>query len=153
MTKHQLRMGKASEKDLESLYDFFHCLEYVNDSPYALTKDNIKEEYEDGGDHLHLLLECFNDDNEFEYELFVQMSENFIGHRWRRVVSNCETLINNVCDPEKTYLDFNEEIKNAVSLKDVKQMCEDIYNKKETINNFTQYWEDKEKEILKEQEE
>lgn len=153
MGKNQIRMGKATEKDIESLYDFFHCLEYVNGSHYTLTKDKVKEEYDDGSGFLHLLLECFDTENYFDYKLFAEMSEKFIGHSWRRVVSNCDILIDNVCDPEKTYLDFKKEIKNAISLEDVKEICEDIYDKRETIKDFAQYWENKEKEILAEQEE
>lgn len=76
-----IRMGRATEADVEAVWDFFHWLqEQVEEEPYV---------------EIYLL--------EGQLE---QVEASF-----NRVVLGYQTLVESACDPSLSYLDWKPEIK------------------------------------------
>lgn len=144
-----LRMAKATETDMKLVRKFLQYVEYV--SKTNVTKQGLVDDWGEDSDYYTDLSTCF-EDGQFEHEYFVEMVETAIGHRWERIVFGYEVLFENTCDPKKTYLDFKPELKNVLSLPEVKELCEEIHNKKGEIDDFSVFWADKEKELLEQKE-
>lgn len=85
------RMAKPSEADFEAMLDFFNGL------------DERCEGWLDAPDDL----------GEWVFNTF----DDKVGYVWRRVLWAYDTLLNNCADldPDKSYLDFNAEIKEALT--------------------------------------
>jgi hypothetical protein len=112
MAKHGLRMAKADKKDIESTQMFLHALETINDSHFKI------EDWDDGENRgngfYDLLKSMLDEDGEPDTESILFAFNRSCACRWRRVVLGADILIDSVCDPDKDYLDYKPELKNAV---------------------------------------
>lgn len=123
-------MAKASEKDIQELYDFFNTLEIMSNLDFCL--EDWKNEKEKNEERFYRLLKKLaNKDGEFDSEKFIEYWKDSLSVRWRRVVGGLDVLINNVCDPDKSYLDYKPEI-----LKAIEMFGESEYDEKEMIETI-----------------
>jgi len=92
-TVHKIRMAKPSSEDFETVLDFFNTL---------------NEKVED-----------FHDIDDEDLGKWVrEVFENKVSFVWQRVLWAYDTLLNNCVDldPDKSYLDFNADIKAGLAL-------------------------------------
>ncbi len=105
-TKHSLKMAKASPEEVENLRRFFNTVE--------------------------TMFEKYNWQND---EQFIKvLKKKFNQVQWQRVVMGYEILVENMCDPNLSYLDYKPEIKNSYDNSDLEKAFESGYF--EGINSF-----------------
>ena len=118
-----MKVARATEEEIDKVYDFINTMDNLldNRSWYAV-EERWKEWDDDDTDKKQLLqieedLKCcgIEDSKVVLYE--------FIKKKWRevnyngslqRVVANADVLIDNVCDPNVSYLEFKPELKEAI---------------------------------------
>jgi len=99
----QMRMAKASKEDIEKCIQFFNFIEEFMEHG---TFTPFNEEFEEESIEL--------DDNQFVERLRKMWGGPFrrpgVDCSWRRVVNGCDILIDNVCDPNASTLEWKPEI-------------------------------------------
>ena len=108
MGKHQMRMAKATPKDLKKMYLANHILEVFfgkwSNSPEDITPTDF-EHFEDPWQQ-RFIMELFEDGKPNFEQVARIIHSLFDCGSHGRVVMGCEILIDNVCDPNKDYLDY-----------------------------------------------
>lgn len=110
-----LRMAKASEKDIKTLRTWLQ----FNDE---LSKINPSNEYEwnslkndwEGEDDFMQIINSISDEDGFNMEYYFDYYNHKISYIHMRIILGYEILLDNCCNPELDYLDFNAEIKEAL---------------------------------------
>lgn len=100
-----MTLAKASKEDIKKITIFFQQWDALHDDGWEVDMWD-EEEVE--------TLPVKPDSNKriSERDFFRAWHER-ISYRWMRVVRGCDVLIDNCCDPDKDYLDFKPELKNA----------------------------------------
>lgn len=118
MAKHGLTVAKAKKSEFKLVWGFVHAMEALFDR-----RGGFVEEWwtwpDDEKDYKQLRkiqkeLGCDEEDNEVVLE-FVKRKfreANYYGS-FGRILFDCETLIENCCDPKLDYLEFKPSIMNA----------------------------------------
>ena len=118
MTKRGLTVAKAEKSEFKLVWGFVHAMEALFDQ-----RGGFVEEWwtwpDDDKDYKQLRkiqkeLDCDEEDDEVVLE-FVKRKfreANYCGS-FGRILFNCETLIENCCDPELDYLEFKPSIMYA----------------------------------------
>lgn len=118
MTKRGLTVAKAEKSEFKLVWGFVHAMEALFDQ-----RGGFVEEWwtwpEDDKDYKQLRkiqkeLGCDEEDDEVVLE-FVKRKfreANYSGS-FGRILFNCETLIDNACDPKLDYLEFKPSIMYA----------------------------------------
>jgi hypothetical protein len=109
MATRKMRMAKASDKDIETLIDFFNLMEIVEASNFCIS------DWEDDED-IYPKLKPYMKLRDFDYAEFYHRWEPVLATRWRRVVFGCQILIESCCDPKLSYLEHKPEMKAAMKL-------------------------------------
>ena len=105
-----MKMAKASEEDISLLATFFNQWEALDRCHWDVEDWDIEEKQS---------LPCrVETDNTVQEVDFFSSWMPKIDHRWRRVVLGCSMLIENVCDPDKDYLDYKPELKKLMQTQD-----------------------------------
>ena len=97
-----MRMAKASEKDIQSVIEFFQAIEEFME--YGTSQDGEESVAIDDAQFVEKLRDMWG-------HMFGPAKVN---GAWLRVVFGCANLIANCCDPSVDYLDWKPEIKAAV---------------------------------------
>lgn len=108
MAKHGIRMAKATPEDLKKMHLANQILEVFfgkwTNYPESITPEDF--------DHFtpkekSFIKEIFNEDGEVDFQEVCRVIHSlFDCGSHGRVVMGCEILIDNVCDPNKDYLDY-----------------------------------------------
>jgi hypothetical protein len=118
VVKHKLTVAKAKKSEFKLVWGFVHAMEALFDR-----RGGFVEEWwtwpDDDKDYKQLRkiqkeLGCDEEDNEVVLE-FVKRKfreANYCGS-FGRILFDCETLIENCCDPKLDYLEFKPSIMNA----------------------------------------
>jgi hypothetical protein len=102
-----MRLSKTTEKEIDSLMDLLIEVERFHDNDRFNNLSNIDwSEYE--------IL------SKFDHENYETMFDDLIKHisniHFKRILSNCTTLLENCADPNLDYLEFNPDIKMGLEL-------------------------------------
>jgi hypothetical protein len=117
--KRGLTVAKADKEEFERVWDFVHVMERLFDDRGFLSHDewwNWDDEEEDKQElrKIQQELGCDEEDEEILLEFIKRRwsSANYSGS-FGRILFDCETLIDNCCDPELDYLEFKPSIMYA----------------------------------------
>ena len=83
------------------------------DPTYSNDWNAFKKDWEDDKDWDSIISHC-EDDEGFNWEYYFDYYRSNISHIHMRIIFGYEVLVDNVCDPELDYLDYNKEIKEAL---------------------------------------
>lgn len=112
-----MRMAKASQQDVDKLrtwLQFNDELCKINPTSendwYRFKKDWSSE------DDFNKIIEHCECEKLFDWDYYMDYYLTYISNIHMRVIFGFELLLNNACDPELNYLDFNKEIKKGLEL-------------------------------------
>lgn len=114
-----LRLSKASN---DHIYTLRNWLQF-NDELCKIDVDNewewnrFMEDWADEEDFSEIIKYC-NVDGFFTVEGYMNYYQQRISHIHTRIILGYSTLLENCCDPDLDYLDFNKEIKELFKNKD-----------------------------------
>jgi len=109
MSNHSLKVGKTSEKEIDSLFDFFNELSWLSD---ALDNKYLEDVELDADFEI---LSKFDKKNP---EIFIQeIADHAKSLFYERVLTNCQVLLDNVADPNLSHLDWKPELKQLFAPK------------------------------------
>lgn len=110
-----LRMAKASQEDINKLRTWLQ----FNDELCKIDAENeyewgrLKEDWEDEDDFQKIIKYCENEGG-FSWESYMDYYRSYISHIHMRIILGFEILLDNCCDSELDYLEFNQDIKQAL---------------------------------------
>jgi hypothetical protein len=114
-----MKVAKASKDDIQTMRDFFAVWEELERGNYQITKQEVKEYWQEDDRMFKLLMpyavDEINDWDDVEGDTQVKFLNDWFGKvSWRkdRVIFGCEIMIDNACDPDKDYLAFKPEFAN-----------------------------------------
>lgn len=108
-------MAKAPQKHVDRLRIWMQFNDELTkiDPTYSNDWEAFKKDWEDEDDFMKIIKHCEDDDG-FNWEYYFDYYRCEISHIHMRVILGYEILVDNCCDPELDYLDFNKEIKKAL---------------------------------------
>lgn len=118
MAKHGLTVAKAKKSEFKLVWDFVNAMEALFDSRgvfnqpwWEWPKDD--KEYKELR-KIQKELDCSKDDDAILFEFIKRKFQkaNYSGS-FGRILLDCETLIDNCCDPKLDYLEFKPSIMYA----------------------------------------
>ena len=110
-----MRMAKAPEEQVDKLRNWLK----FNDELCKIDPtdehewENFKSDWSDDEDFSHIIDNCGDEDG-FNWEYYFNYYRSYISHIHFRILFGYKVLIDNCCDPELDYLEFNKEIKEAL---------------------------------------
>ena len=110
-----MRLAKAKEKDVDTLRIWMQ----FNDALCEIDTENeydwraLKKDWEGEEDFAPIIKWCDKDDY-FSAEGYFNYYRIYVSHIHGRITLGYTTLVDNCCDPDLDYLDFNKEIKEAI---------------------------------------
>ncbi len=112
-----MRVSKASQKSIDKLRAFLQLTEQISkiDIDYKADWKDLKNDWEDDEDFSTIIKEI-EDENGFNPQLYFDYFKSDISHLYGRILFGFETLIDNCCNPDVDYLDFNDDIKKGLEL-------------------------------------
>ena len=139
MSKVNLRVAKATERDFDNITSFVNSMDSLFDEfgEYEPESDKDKELIDRIAKEM--------DESKHDYGVILEFirrkfkEANYCGS-FRRVVFNAMTLIENCCDESISYLDFKPEIKYAErdALEKVKSIIKDGRNSGKTAEQIVE---------------
>ena len=123
-----MKVAKADEKEFDKVYDFINVMDDLFDSRFFSHEEEWRN-WDDDDEDKKLLLEIEEEVKETDGEDVWGGVDNrlilyeFIKRKWKkvnwggsfqRIVTDAEVLIENTCDPNLDYLEFNPEIREAM---------------------------------------
>lgn len=110
-----MRMSKASKEHVDKLRSWMQFNDELCkiDPTYSNDWNAFKKDWEDDKDWDSIISHC-EDDEGFNWEYYFDYYRSNISHIHMRIIFGYEVLVDNVCDPELDYLDYNKEIKEAL---------------------------------------
>lgn len=111
-----MRLGKATQKDIDKLRIWLEFNDELSkiDPSNSFAWENFKDDWNEDKD-FSPIIKKIQVGEEFDTEAYFDYYHNYISHIHFRIVLGYETLVNSVCDPNKSYLTFNESIEKAVN--------------------------------------
>lgn len=127
-TKHKLTVAKADKKEFKRVWGFVHAMEALFDGRSAFSCEEDWRDWPDDDKDKKILQKIEQDiiksdgadwngkaDNRIILYHFMKrkfLEANYSGS-FGRILFDCETLIDNCCDPKLDYLEFKPSIMNA----------------------------------------
>jgi hypothetical protein len=111
----KLRMSKAPQEHVDRLRRWMQFNDELCkiDPTNEFEWDELKKDWEDENDFKEIIKHC-EDDGEFSWEYYMDYYQSNISYIHMRIIFGYEVLVQNSCDPELDYLDYNKEIKSAL---------------------------------------
>ena len=124
-----MKVAKADKDDFERVWNFFIPVEALFDNRHGCYHDEDWRDWDDDDEDKKELLEIENQLREEEGEDIWGRVDNrlvlfeFIKRRFQaaeycggigRILTDAETLIESVCDPDLDYIEYRPEIKKAI---------------------------------------
>jgi hypothetical protein len=110
-----MRLAKAPQGEIDKLRiwmqfnDELCKIDPTNDIEW----ESFKSDWEDEEDFQKIIKYC-EDDEGFSFEYYLNYYNRKISHIHMRIIFGYETLVDNICDPELDYLDFNKDLKKVL---------------------------------------
>lgn len=102
-----MKLAKTNVEEIDNLLSILNELEYFN--TYHSNQDLSKIDWDE--------YEILNKFDHSDYQLFFNSVIQYICKiHFKRILWNCETMLENCADPNLDYLDFNENIKEGLKL-------------------------------------
>lgn len=126
--KRHLTVAKADKEEFERVWGFVHVMENLFDTRGFLSSEEDWRDWPDEDEDKQELLEIEKQIKDAEGDDWNGHADNrlilytFMKRRFKkanysgsfgRILFDCETLIDNCCDPELDYLEFKPEILHA----------------------------------------
>lgn len=123
-----MKVAKAEKEEFDKVYDFINIMDEFFDSRFFSHEEEWRN-WDDDDPDKKLLLKIEEEIRESDGADIWDGVDNrlilyeFIKRKWnevnccgsfQRIVTNAEVLIDNACDPELDYLEFNKEITQAL---------------------------------------
>jgi len=127
-TKHGLTVAKATKQEFKRVWGFVHAMENLFESRSFFSSEEDWREWDDTDPDKRLMLRIEKEliaDGEATWDGHPENDKilfAFIKHKWRevnhsgsvgRILFDCETLIDNCCDPKLDHLEFKPSIMYA----------------------------------------
>ena len=118
-----MKVARATEEEIDKVYDFINTMDNLLDNRRWYADDESWKEWDDDDTDKQQLLRIEEDLKCCGIEDSKVVLYEFIKKKWRevnyngslqRVVANADVLIDNVCDPNVSYLEFKPELKEAI---------------------------------------
>ncbi len=115
-----MRLAKAPEEHVDRLRIWMQ----FNDELCKIDPRNeyewnrLKEDWGDDESFSPIIKHCENSDGEFEFDYYMDYYSSHISHIHMRIIFGYSTLVENCCDPDLDYLDYNKEIKELFNKKE-----------------------------------
>jgi len=112
-----MRMAKAPQKHIDKLRNFLQFTEELCkiDPTNSREWEKLKEDWEDDEDYTEIIKDCESREG-FKYEFYFDFFQSNISHIYGRILMGYEVLVENACNPELDYLDYNDDIKKGLEL-------------------------------------
>jgi hypothetical protein len=110
-------MSKAPKDHIDKLRNWLQ----FNDELCKIDPENeyewegLKNDYEEDEDFFTIMKSCEDKDG-FSWGSYMRYYHSNISHIHMRIIFGFEVLIDNCCDPELDYLEFNNDIKKSLEL-------------------------------------
>jgi hypothetical protein len=108
-----MKMAKASQKHIDRLRSWMQ----FNDELCKIDPENsnewngLKKDWEQYVYFTPIIKHCENNDGRFIWEYYMDYYQSNISYIHGRILTGFEVLLDNVCDPELDYLDYNKYLK------------------------------------------
>lgn len=108
-----MRMAKAPKEHIDRLRRWMQ----FNDELCKIDPENsyewnkLKDDWEDDEDFKPIIKHCEDEQGRFIWEYYMDYYQSNISHIHMRIIFGFEVLLENVCDPDKDYLDYKKELK------------------------------------------
>ena len=118
-----MKVARATEEEIDKVYDFINTMDNLLDNRSWYADEESWKEWDDDDTDKKQLLQIEEDLKCCGIEDSKVVLYEFIKKKWRevnyngslqRVVANADVLIDNVCDPNVSYLEFKPELKEAI---------------------------------------
>ena len=109
-----MRLAKAKEKDVDKLRLWLQ----FNDALCEIDTENeiewraFKRDWDEDEEFTPIITACDEEDY-FSAEGYFNYYKRHVSHVHGRITLGYSTLVENCCDPDLDYLDFNKKIKEA----------------------------------------
>lgn len=128
MAKHGMTVAKATKEEFQRVWDWLHSMEALFDSRGFFSNEEDWREWDDDDPAKKQLLQIekeviesdgamWNGKADNDRVLFLWMKRSFMKANKSgsigRILFDCETLIENACDPKLDYLEFKPSIMYA----------------------------------------
>ena len=118
-----MKVARATEEEIDKVYDFINTMDNLLDNRSWYADEESWKEWDDDDTDKKQLLQIEEDLKCCGIEDSKVVLYEFIKKKWRevnyngslqRVVANADVFIDNVCDPNVSYLEFKPELKEAI---------------------------------------
>lgn len=118
-----MKVAKATSDEFDKVYNFINIMDSLFDNKYWLDSEEDWRNWDDEDEDKKLLLEIEKELKSYGDEDNRLILYEFIKKKWRetnysgsfqRIVTDADVLIDNVCDPNVSYLEFKPELKEAI---------------------------------------
>jgi hypothetical protein len=109
-----MKMAKAPKEHIERLRNWLKFNDELCKIDPESDWDEFKKDWQDDEDFDSIIKHCEDEDGRFIYEYYFDYYQSNISHIHMRIIIGFEVLLDNVCDPELDYLDYNSELKKLM---------------------------------------
>jgi hypothetical protein len=112
-----MRMAKAQQKHVDKLRNFLQFTKELCkiDPTNSREWKTLKQDWEDDEDFTEIIKDCESREG-FDYDYYFNYFKSNISHIYGRILMGYEVLVENACNPELDYLDYNDDIKKGLEL-------------------------------------
>ena len=112
-----MKVSKAKQEHIDKVRSFLQLTEQLSkiDTQSSYEWKKLKEDWE-GDDDFISIIKKIEDENGFNVELYFDYFRYNISHLYHRILMGFEVLLDNCCNPEVDFLDFNDDIKMGLEL-------------------------------------
>lgn len=106
-------MAKAPQEHVDKLRKWMQFNDNLMqiDPTYHKEWEEFKRDWFEDEDFKSMIEEIQDEEGNFNWEFYASYYQCQISHIHMRIIFGYEVLVQNVCDPELDYLDYNKEIK------------------------------------------
>lgn len=111
-----MRMSKAPQEHVDRLRKWMQFNDELCkvDPTHQREWYEFKKDWEDDEDFKKIIKHCEDDGGVFNWEYYMDYYQSEISYIHSRIIFGFEVLVENVCDAELDYLDFNKELKRLM---------------------------------------
>ena len=108
-----MRMAKAPQEHIDTLRKWMQFNDELMkiDPLYESEWEEFKNDWSEDEDFIKIIKELEDDEKRFSWEFYAHHYNSEISHIHMRIIFGFEVLLDNVCDPDLDYLDYNKELK------------------------------------------
>lgn len=109
-------MAKAPKEHVDRLRVWmqFNDLLMQIDPLYNREWMDFKMDWSEDEGYTNIIKELEDEEGNFSWEYYASYYQANISHVYNRILWGFEILVENVCDPELDYLDYNKELKDLL---------------------------------------